>query len=76
MKLVNFSFMIKDFIIKSNKQNAYSIAEEIAKTTGLLNSLHNDKTPEGVSRYENIQELLNGIKNFTETSEENKLSDF
>jgi len=76
MKLINFSNMIKDFIIKSNKQNAYSIAEEIAKTTGLLNSLHNDKTPEGVSRYENIQELLNGIKNFTETSEENKLSDF
>ena len=76
MKLVNFSNMIKDFIIKSNKQNAYNIAEEIAKTTGLLNSLHHDKTPEGVSRYENIQELLNGIKNFTETNEENKLSDF
>ena len=76
MKLINFSNMIKDFIIKSNKQNAYNIADEIAKTTGLLNSLHNDKTPEGVSRYENIQELLNGIKNFTETNEVNKLSDF
>ena len=33
-----------------------------------MNELHKDKTPEGVSRYENIQELLNAIKNFAENN--------
>jgi len=77
IKLTNFSNMINDFIIKTKSQDAYSIAEEIAKSTGLFNNLHNDKSPEGVSRFENIQELLNGIKDFTETSKDlNKLPDF
>ena len=53
-------------------------AEGIAKKTGLFNDLYTDKSPEGVSRFENIQELLNGIKDFSETAEKglNKLADF
>ena len=39
--------------------------------------MQTDKSPEGISRLENVQELLNGIKNFSETAEEeNKISDF
>ena len=46
--------------------NAFDLASHIAKSSGLLTELYNDKTIEGLSRYENIQELLNGIKEFTE----------
>ena len=77
-KLKEFALMINNFIINSRKKDAYIVAEEIAKSTGLFNDLYTDKSPEGVSRFENIQELLNGIKDFSETAEKgvNKLSDF
>ncbi|MDC0249580.1 UvrD-helicase domain-containing protein [Flavobacteriales bacterium] len=77
-KLRDFALMINNYSIKARKEDAYTIAEEIAKSTGLFNSLYNDKSPEGVSRFENIQELLNGIKDFSDTTEKglNKLSDF
>jgi len=77
-KLKEFALMINNFIINSKQKDANAIAEEIAKQTGLFNNLYTDKSPEGVSRFENIQELLNGIKDFSETAEQgvNKLSDF
>lgn len=77
-KLKEFVIMIDDFSVKSRNYDAYTIAEEIAKQTGIFNDLYNDRSPEGVSRFENIQELLNGIKDFTETTlvETNKLSHF
>ena len=77
-KLKEFALMINNFIINSKKKEAYTVAEEIAKQTGLFNDLYTDKSPEGVSRFENIQELLNGIKDFSETAERgvNKLPDF
>ncbi|MDA9807983.1 UvrD-helicase domain-containing protein [Flavobacteriales bacterium] len=77
-KLKEFALMINNFIINSKQKDAHAIAEEIAKKTGLFNNLHTDKSPEGVSRFENIQELLNGIKDFSETAEQgvNKLPDF
>ena len=77
-KLKEFEIMINNFIVNTKEKDAYSAAEEIAKQTGLFNNLHNDKSPEGVSRFENIQELLNGIKDFTTTADKNvnKLADF
>ena len=77
-KLKEFAVMINNFIINSKQKDAYSVAEEIAKSTGLFNDLYTDKSPEGVNRFENIQELLNGIKDFSETAEKglNKLPDF
>jgi len=53
-----------------NTDDAYEVARKIAVNTGILKDLHSDKTPEGISRHENIQELLNGIKEFTNTEEE------
>ena len=78
IKLKEFALMINSFIINTRKKEAYIVAEEIAKQTGLFNDLYTDKSPEGVSRFENIQELLNGIKDFSETAEKgvNKLPDF
>lgn len=49
------------------KLNAYDLAFMIGKHSGLVKDLFNDKTPEGLARYENVQELLNSIKEFTET---------
>lgn len=51
-------------------KNAFELGNEIAATSGLLKDLYTDRTPEGISRYENIQELLNGLKEFTETENE------
>jgi len=58
--------MIKSFKIMIATHNAYEIAMHVARSTSLLKSLNEDKTIEGISRYENVVELLNGIKEFTE----------
>jgi DNA helicase-2/ATP-dependent DNA helicase PcrA len=64
-KIADFVSMIKSFQVMMKSRNAYDLASHIANTTGLLRELYNDKTPEGLAHYENIQELLNGIKEFT-----------
>jgi DNA helicase II / ATP-dependent DNA helicase PcrA len=69
-KLNQFVLMIKSFRTKINQVDAYELADEVSKVTGIVRELHMDKTPEGVSRYENIQELLNGIKEFCEERKE------
>jgi DNA helicase-2/ATP-dependent DNA helicase PcrA len=61
----DFSFMIKSFRAMLPTKNAYEIAEYIGRQTGIVQELFKDKTAEGISRYENIQELLNGIKEYT-----------
>lgn len=64
-----FVTLIKRFGIDIQNKDAYDAAFEIAKGSGLLRELYEDKTVEGLSRYENVQELLNAIKEFTEDPE-------
>jgi DNA helicase-2/ATP-dependent DNA helicase PcrA len=66
----NFVIMIKMFKSELQKKNAYDLSILVGKNTGLVRELFNDKTTEGLVRYENIQELLNSIKEFTETPTE------
>lgn len=66
----NFVMMIKRFKTTLEKENAYTVAFEVGKVTGLVKDLYNDKSVEGLARYENVQELLNSIKEFTETPDE------
>ena len=66
-KVDEFASMIKSFSAMLNYQNAYDLGEHIAKHSGILRDLYADKSPEGVSRHENIQELLNGLKEFSES---------
>jgi len=61
-----FVLMIKSFATQLAKMSAFELATHIGKTTKLVAELYNDKTVEGVSRYENIQELLNSMKEFVE----------
>ncbi|MBL4710002.1 MAG: UvrD-helicase domain-containing protein [Flavobacteriales bacterium] len=65
-KVRHFIEMIQNFHILSKKKNAHQLVEDIAKTSTILTDLFSDKSPEGVARYDNIQELLNGIKEFVE----------
>ncbi len=62
-----FVLMIKSFHSMQGNKNAYDIAFHVGKQTGFVKELFNDKSTEGVQRYENVQELLNSIKEFTET---------
>ncbi|MEY3060243.1 MAG: hypothetical protein RL000_1595, partial [Bacteroidota bacterium] len=58
----NFVLMIKSFASMLKNSNAYDVAFHVGKQTGLVRELFNDKSTEGVQRYENVQELLNSIK--------------
>ena len=64
-KLIDFAVLINSFKAQLD-EDAFELANTIAKSTSLLKELDKDKTPEGVSRYENVQELLNAIKEFVE----------
>ncbi|MEQ8417742.1 MAG: 3'-5' exonuclease [Imperialibacter sp.] len=67
----NFVTMIKSFRITMEKSDAYDTAQLVAKNSGLLKELYEDKTVEGLNRYENVQELLNAIKEFVDNPETN-----
>jgi DNA helicase-2/ATP-dependent DNA helicase PcrA len=71
-----FVTMIRSFQLMLENRNAYEVAFRMAKETGIMKDLFNDKSTEGVARHENVQELLNSIKEFTETpTEEGELLD-
>lgn len=61
-----FATMIQSFQVITKNLSAYDAALHIAQHSGLLKDLYEDKSVEGLNRYENIQELLNGIKEFSE----------
>ncbi|MDN3594949.1 ATP-dependent helicase [Zunongwangia endophytica] len=69
-KLDNFVNMIKHFTILAQNADAFTVADTVAKKTGLVQELKKDGTPEGIARIENIEELLNGIKDFVEEQKE------
>ena len=62
-----FVLMIRSFRSMLQTKNAYDVAFHVGKQTSFVKELFNDKSTEGVQRYENVQELLNSIKEFTET---------
>jgi DNA helicase-2/ATP-dependent DNA helicase PcrA len=65
-KLNDFWSMIKAFQVLLKTETAYSVAMEVAKRSGLIKFLKDDQTPEGISRVENIQELMNSMQGFIE----------
>lgn len=62
----NFGILVQSFQVLAKTHSAFDTAMHIAQHSGLLKDLYDDKSIEGLSRYENIQELLNGIKEFSE----------
>ncbi len=69
-KLNDFVTMVKNFQVINESQDAYYLADYVVKKTGLIQELKKDGTPEGITRLENIEELLNGIKDFIEGQKE------
>lgn len=65
-RIGDFVIMIKSLSNSLKAKNAFELGMETGTASGLLKEMHNDKTPEGVNRYENVQELLNGMKEFSE----------
>ncbi len=68
-KLQGFTRMILGFRQRLHEMEAFDLAYTIANETGIIRDLQADKTPENVSRYENIEQLLNGIKDYTDDPE-------
>jgi len=66
----NFVLMIRSFASMLTNKNAYDVAQHVGKQTNLVKELFSDKTTEGLARYENLQELLNSIKEYTELPDE------
>jgi DNA helicase-2/ATP-dependent DNA helicase PcrA len=69
-KLLDFVTMIQSFQVINENQDAFFLTDHVTKKTGLVQELKKDATPEGIARIENIEELLNGIKDFTEGQKE------
>ncbi|MAP80720.1 MAG: ATP-dependent DNA helicase [Aequorivita sp.] len=69
-KLQDFVTMIESFQVVNQNSDVFTIAEHVAKKTGLLQELKKDGTPEGIARIENIEELLNGMRDFVEEQKE------
>ncbi|MGP1994009.1 ATP-dependent helicase [Zobellia laminariae] len=65
-KLQDFTTMIQSFQIMNETADAFVMAEHVAKKSGILLEFKKDGTPEGIGKMENIEELLNGIKDFVE----------
>jgi DNA helicase-2/ATP-dependent DNA helicase PcrA len=63
----SFVYLVKSAQTQLESGNAYDLAFHLGKQSGLVQDLYNDKSVEGLARYENVQELLNSIKEFTET---------
>jgi len=70
IKLQNFVTMIQSFQVLNESYDVFQISEHVSKKTGLLTELKKDGTPEGIARIENIEELLNGMRDFVEEQKE------
>jgi len=64
-----FATLINDFTSLVPQKDAYALAKEIADRSGILKELFADKAPEAIARHENVQELLNGIREFADSEE-------
>jgi len=69
-KLKDFVIMIRSFQVINENHDAFYLTDHVTKKTGLVQELKKDATPEGIARLENIEELLNGIKDFIEGQKE------
>lgn len=79
-KIAGFVDLINQFKQQLIDTSAYEVALMVARQTGIMEDLYKDKTPENLSKYENIQELLNAIQDFSISAQEegrpNKLENY
>ena len=73
-KLLDFVIMIESIKNKLEHADVFDITKEVLKLSGLYNLYKNDESLEGINRIQNIEELLNGIKDFVENNEKGQTS--
>lgn len=69
-KLQGFRELIEEFIKDASEKDAYEVGSSIVKRSGIMNEIYQDRTPENLSRQENIEELINGMHDFCESRRE------
>ena len=69
-KLQVFRELIETFVKDAMEKNAYEIGAEIVRQSGIMNEISQDRTPENLSRQENLEELVNGMHDFCATRQE------
>lgn len=69
-KLQDFVVLIESFQVMNQTADVFELADHVTRTSGLIREFNKDGTPEGVARMENIEELLNGMKDFVEGQKE------
>ncbi|MGI6219405.1 MAG: ATP-dependent helicase [Bacteroidaceae bacterium] len=69
-KIAGFVQLVTDFAEQSAQLDAYTLADRIVRATGILTEIYADPSPEGLSRQENIQELMNGLRAFCDNTQE------
>lgn len=74
-KLNDFARLLTNYRKQIATTSAFELAKDVALQTGILQEMRADKTPEGISRYDNVNELLNGIQEFSETAQEEDTED-
>ena len=73
-KLLDFIVMIESIKTKLESHDVFDITKEVLKQSGLYNLYKNDESIEGINRIQNIEELLNGIKDFVENNDKSQVS--
>ena len=73
-KLLDFVIMIESIKNKIEHADVFDITKEVLKQSGLYNLYKNDESLEGINRIQNMEELLNGIKDFVENNEKSQAS--
>lgn len=69
-KVAGFLQILQRMMEKKGVTDPYDLVYEVTATTGLIQDLRSDKTPEGVSRIENVEALLNGVKEYVQAKKE------
>ena len=69
-RVEEFAQMIERFAVDMGKKDAFVFAQDLLTETGILREAKNDTTPEGVARYENLEEMLAGIHEFCSRRQE------
>ena len=74
-KLANFANFISSFIEKVETSDAYALGQSIVAASGIFTDIEADKTPEGMAKKENIDELMGELHGFVESKREEDLEE-
>lgn len=69
-KLQGFRDLIAGFVEAATSNTAYELGGEIVRQSGIISEIYQDRSPENLSRQENIEELVNGMHDFCATRQE------